>query len=118
MAEFASSEWIEQLAEAALVVEVDPAVTLVVEQVVTRDEPTAWHITLGEGRVQVTEGRSDDPTITLTSSFATAVEIQAGRLSPQRAFLDGALRIGGDLQALIAHRSVLADIAALLSPAT
>lgn len=106
------------MAQAARDVEVDPTVDLVIEQQLTGDEPTAWHITLVEGHVQVTAGRADDPTITLTSSFDTAGEIQAGRLSAQRAFLDGALRIGGDLQVLITHRSVLADIAALLSPAT
>lgn len=106
------------MAQAARDVEVDRRVDLVIEQRLTGDESTAWHITLGDGHVQVTEGRAAEPTITLTSSFDTAVEIQSGRLSAQRAFLDGALRIGGDLQVLITHRSVLADIAALLSPAT
>ena len=118
MADFASPEWIEHIADVADTARVDPALTLTVEQQLTGAEPRAWHFTFADGRVRVAAGQADEATITLTSSMATATAIHAGELSAQRAFLDGALQIGGDLNALIAHRRALAEVAALLGPAT
>jgi hypothetical protein len=41
-----------------------------------------------------------------------AADIHAGRLSAQRAFLDGDLRIGGDIDALLERRGEMAAVAA------
>jgi hypothetical protein len=118
MADFATPEWIEQMARAAEAARVDPTLSFTVQQQLTGAETTSWHFTIADGRARVFAGPADEPTVTLTSSAATAAAIHGGRLSPQRAFLDGDLQIGGDLNALIAHRGAFAEIADLLRPAT
>lgn len=112
MAAFASPDWIDDLARAAGAIEPDPDLSLVVEQRI--DEPEiAWHFRLDRGSMEVGAGRAADPTITLSCSFATASAIHAGELSAQRAFLDGELRIGGELNALITNRAALSEVAIL-----
>ena len=118
MADFASQEWIDELAQAAQAASCDPSVELQVEQRVTGDDPASWHFTIVDGEISVGAGPADAPTFTLTSSRDTAVAINAGTLSAQRAFLDGALQIGGDVHALIAHRRIVGELAALLNPPT
>lgn len=96
---------------------VDPDLRLTVEQRITGDSPVTWHVAFADGVARVVAGPADDAAVTLTSSFETANDIHAGRLSAQRAFLDGALRIGGDLDILISHRRALAEVAELLGAA-
>jgi len=117
VATFASPEWIEHLAHAASKTTTDPALRLTVEQRIIGDSPVTWHVTFADGAVRVAAGTADDAAVTLTSSFETANAIHAGRLSAQRAFLDGALQIGGDLDTLISHRRALAEVADLLGAA-
>lgn len=118
MAPFASPEWIDDLARAAADVAVDPGIRLTVEQHLTGEAASTWHVTIADGVVRIAAGAAPEAEISLTSSFATAAAIHEGRLSAQRAFLDGDLRIGGDLQTLIAHRGALAGVAQLLGGIT
>lgn len=118
MAPFASPEWIDELARAAADVAVDPGIRLTVEQRIIGEAASTWHVTIADGVVRVVPGSAPEAEVTLTSSFETAAAIHGGRLSAQRAFLDGALRIGGDLRVLIAHRSALAGVAPLLGGVT
>lgn len=118
MAAFASPDWIESLARTAETATVDPMLDLTIEQRITGAEPLAWHLVFAEGRVRAGAGTADEATITLSSSLEIATAIHAGELSAQRAFLDGDLQIGGDISALISHRSALAEMADLLAAAT
>jgi hypothetical protein len=118
VAEFATPEWIESLSATAAAVRTDPDLRLTVEQRITGPQPTAWHFSFADGRLEVGTGTIDDATISLSSPHAIAAAIHAGELSAQRAFLDGDLRIGGDLNGLIVHRAALAEAAALMAAAT
>lgn len=117
MADFATEDWIRETAERLDGAEADPALSLVLEQQV-RDPDAAWHVTLADGAVSVASGPHGDPTLRLSSTHAVALAIHQGELSAQRAFLDGDLRIGGEINALIEHRAALSAIAALLKPPT
>ena len=108
MAAFASPAWIESLDEAAASASVDRGLRLTIEQRITGVEPAVWHFVFADGGVTATEGSVSEPTITLTSSLPVAAAIHSGDLSPQRAFLDGDLQIGGDLRVLIETRRALA----------
>lgn len=88
----------------------DPALSIKVEQRISGPQPIVWHVSIDGGVVRAASGPSVDATVTLTSSLDTASAIHRGELSAQRAFLDGALQIGGDLQALIDNRAVLAEV--------
>ena len=118
MAVLATPEWVDDLAVRAAAVEVDPALDLTIEQHIVDSPPATWHITLTGGRAIVGAGENPAATLRLTSDRATAEAIHSGRLSAQRAFLDGALRIGGDIGQLITNREALALVAGLLADIT
>jgi len=87
-------------------------VRLIVEYVVA-DGPEGmarWHVRIDDGVVALTEGAAVGPDLRFTTDYATASRIAAGTLGAQRAFVEGRLRVGGDLAALIRHQKALATI--------
>ena len=116
MADFATPKWIDALAHRAATVDAPPGVALTIEQYI--DGECAWHCVIREGRIRVVPGPATDPTATLSTSHAAATAIERGELSAQRAFLDGNLRIGGDIGTLIEHRAALAALAEVMAPTT
>jgi hypothetical protein len=92
-------------------------VTLTVEQAVD-DGPegtTGWHIAIADGHVALAPGPADHPDLRFTTDYATAAQIAAGTLAAQRAFVEGRLRVGGDLSLLIAHQRAVAAVGDALS---
>lgn len=118
MADFATAEWIDDLAARAARVEVDAGLRIIVEQRIIDETPSAWSVSVADGRVQVTEGENPAADLRLTSDRATAEDIHAGRRSAQRAFLDGDLQIGGDVSELIAHRRAFDTVTAVVADVT
>ncbi len=112
MDDIGSEEWIERLRARAAVLTVDAEARLRIEQNIDGD--AAWHVTIADGAVEVGGGPDPDADVSLSLEAATAADLAAGRRSAQRAFLDGDLRIGGDIAALLAHRDVLVVVADLL----
>lgn len=118
MARFLSPEWLDEL-DAALRADAEiGALTgdarIVVEQRVTgaegRSDDFVYHVVLDHDLASVNAGPAEDPTVTFTQDEATATGIATGRESAQRAFMSGALRVGGDLQLLATHQAVLAQL--------
>ena len=70
----------------------------------------AYALVVGDGRVRVERGRVADPDLTFTQDRATAEAIHRGELSAQAAFMQGRLRLGGDLRAVIDRAGELAAI--------
>ena len=103
-------EWVHALAERLARVAVDPDLTLVVQQTLAGPAPVSWHLVVADGRIAVHMGDHPGPDVTLTSDADTAAAIAEGERSASREFLDGRLRIGGDIVALMAAREVLAAI--------
>lgn len=118
---FLSPEWIQALDTAA---RDHPGLRaaardtrLVLEQRVTEtpdDDPAApgtvvYHIRLTAEPV-VAAGPADDATVRLTTDRATAAGIARGELSAQLAFIQGRLRLGGDVRALLAHQDALVAV--------
>jgi putative sterol carrier protein len=100
VAEFLSAEWLSELDAAARSASAPADLRLVVQQVVVDDdgaELASYAVRIADGAVQVTPGRADDADVTFTQDQATAAAIARGELAAQRAFLDGHLRVGGDL---------------------
>lgn len=90
---------------------------LTIEQVVTGvpDGGTPrgtvrWHITIDHGRVALAEGPADAADLRFSADHPTAAQIASGELAAQRAFVEGRLRVGGDLSLLIRHQRVFATI--------
>jgi hypothetical protein len=114
--QYLSPKWLEA---ARLALAGDPSlaqatagVRLTIEHVVV-DAPggtVRWHLTIDDGGVGLTEGPAVDPDLRFTTDYATASGIAAGTVGAQRAFVEGRLRVGGDLAALIRHQKALATI--------
>jgi hypothetical protein len=113
MAGFLTDEWLDELGGAAGGATVDPALRLRVQQVVP-DGPggreVAYLVEVADGAVSIHRGRHDDADVTFTQDLATALAIHRGQLSAQAAFMEGRLRLGGDLRAVIERAAALAAI--------
>jgi hypothetical protein len=115
--QFLSPEWVDALDAAARsrpgrAAASRPPVRLIVQQTV-RD--TAWGdvtyaVEMSDDGVAVHAGPVDDPTVTLTTDLRTAAAIARGELAAQLAFMEGRLRIGGDVRALLTHGPGIAEL--------
>ncbi len=79
------------------------------QQVVT-DGPqgeTKYYFTLEEGAAEVGIGELADADATVTQDYATASAISRGEVGPQQAFMQGQLRITGNMMKLLQLQGVL-----------
>jgi hypothetical protein len=112
VAEFLTDEWLDELEAAARAADVPVAPRLVLQQVVP-DGPggdVAYAVVVEDGKVRVDRGRVEHPDLVFTQDRATAEAIHRGELSAQAAFMQGRLRLGGDLRAVIDRAADLASI--------
>jgi alkyl sulfatase BDS1-like metallo-beta-lactamase superfamily hydrolase len=104
-----SPEWIAALDDAARGLPGSDD-RFVIQQVVTGDEETAWHVVLDDEGVRVRPGRDDAPDITFTQDRATAEAIATGELSAGAALTAGRLTVRGATARLTEHRDTLAAL--------
>lgn len=87
-------------------------------QVVTNDFPEVGEkrsfIRLEDGDISVGSGEIEDPTLTITQNYQTAVLIDSGELNPQVAFMEGKVKIKGNLMKIMSLQKLLQE----LEPAT
>ncbi len=119
---YLSPEWLDA-AGAALAADESLAValadvTFTVEQAVdgTPDGTVRWHVTIAAGKVALTPGPAAHPDVRFTTTYPVAAAVARGEQAAQRAFIDGGLRVGGDLSLVIAHHRALAAIDDALAP--
>jgi len=120
VAGFLTDAWIDELRAAARSAAVPADVRLVVQQVVPDGldgREVAYVLELADGGLTVWAGRVADPDLTFTQDRATALAIHRGELSAQVAFMEGDLRLGGDLRSVIDQAGVLAAIGDVLAAA-
>ena len=98
-------------------------VRLTLEQVVTGVPPEAdpdgsgtarWHVRIDQGEVVLATGAvatgGPEADVRFTTDYATGSAIATGRLGAQRAFLDGRLRMGGDVGMLTRYQRAFAAV--------
>jgi predicted lipid carrier protein YhbT len=113
VAGFLTDEWFHDLDAAARSSIVDGDLRLVIQQVVTGGPDAgdvAYVVEIADGAITVRRGRSDRADVTFTQDRPTAEAIHRGELSAQTAFIEGRLRLGGDLRAVIDRAGALAAI--------
>jgi putative sterol carrier protein len=91
-----TEEWVDALDAALRALPVATAADVVVQQELT-DAGEAWHVVVSAGRAAARTGRHASPDVVLTQDVATALAVNAGELSAQTAFIDGRLRVRGDV---------------------
>ena len=92
-------------------------VSLTVQQVVTDgpDGEVAWHVRLGDGKVEVGPGRAPDAEVVITQSHQTATAVGRGGLSPAEAFATGRLKLAGQVGLLIRHQPAFEQLGVALA---
>lgn len=72
-------------------------VSAVVQYEITGEGGGSWYATIKEGACTVTPGSAPSPTLTLTMSAQDWLDMLAGKLSGQMAFMSGKLKLKGDM---------------------
>lgn len=91
---------------------IDPDVHVVLEQqVLSGDEIIDhYHVVVANGSVSVEPGPADNADVILRQSADTAQALRDGSLHAQAAFLTGRLSIDGDVNRLLEHGPLLAQL--------
>ncbi len=74
-----------------------------------------YHVAFGPGGARVEPGQPPSTDVTFALDHQSATAIADGRLSAQRAFIDGRLQLSGDTEALLRHRELLVELTDVLA---
>lgn len=66
-----------------------------------------WTLTFGEGKVNVEEGQTSAPNVTLSMNAADFIAMANGQLNPVSAFMQGKIRVTGDMSMAMRLQSIL-----------
>jgi hypothetical protein len=112
-----SPEWLRAADVAVSGVEIDPDLSVVIEQRVpdAPDGEVVYRLVARDGRCHIVVGDDPPADVSITTPWALADDIAAGTRSAQQAFLRGELRIGGDPSVLVRHSELAVELSAVLS---
>ncbi|MEJ5239676.1 MAG: SCP2 sterol-binding domain-containing protein [Anaerolineales bacterium] len=74
-----------------------PGLEAVIQFHFTGDEAGDWYAEIKDGKVTVQQGVHPSPRMTLTADSADYIKIFTGELDGMRAFMEGKLKLSGDL---------------------
>ena len=73
----------------------------------TGDEEGSWAVDLTEGAGKVVEGSIDKPGVSITMDSSDFVALVEGRLNGQMAFMQGKLKLQGDMSLALKLQQIL-----------
>ena len=71
--------------------------TAVVQLNISGDNGGEWHLTIRDGKLEVSQGSSASPNITISMKDTNYIALVTGKLSGQKAFMTGKLKFKGDM---------------------
>ncbi|MDQ1402513.1 MAG: hypothetical protein QOG03_829 [Actinomycetota bacterium] len=104
MAKFLSQEWLDETRKLAEGQPERPGATVRMQYVVTGgpDGDVKYYWVLENGKLlESSLGEMSDPQVTLTQSYDDAVKIQKGELDANAAFMQGRVKVTGDMAKLM-----------------
>lgn len=72
-------------------------VKAIIQYDITGEGGGTYHVEIGDGKCMVHDGAAASPTLTLTMSAADWLDMVAGKLNGQMAFMSGRLKLKGDM---------------------
>jgi putative sterol carrier protein len=103
MARFLTQAWADEIVRAVNANDVGADVTLTIQYVVTGapDGETRYWTRFAGGRYEAAIGEAPDADITLTQDYETAAAMDRGELIAQAAFMQGKLKVTGNIGKLL-----------------
>ena len=113
--QYLSDEWMaaagRALAASDTLAQLDaPRVSLRFEVTGAPDGKRSYTVRLGDGAAELEPGTDGEADASFTLDYPTAVEVARGALAAQVAFMQGRLKLGGDINVLIRRGSELRSI--------
>lgn len=122
MAKFLTQEWGDEVREALnssdTVKNAIQGVDLTVQQVVTDvpDEGEVKYWTqFKDGEVNGEIGEADNPDVTISQNYETAAAMNKGELNAQAAFMQGKLKVTGNMGKLLQNQGALQAIGPVMA---
>jgi putative sterol carrier protein len=121
MAKFLSQEWADEVLSALNasddVKSATKGVQLCIQQVVTGapDGDTSYWTKFDDGSVSGSVGDASDADVTITQEYETAVAMAKGELNAQAAFMQGKLKVTGNMGKLLQHQGAMQSLGPVLS---
>jgi len=113
---YLSLDWIEAMGRAVAasdsLASVAGTCRIAVTQAVTGtpDGDVTYHLVVGDGSASFGPGPAPGEDVRLEQSWETARGVALGEINAQEVFIDGSLRITGDVQKLITNEAVFAAL--------
>ncbi|HEX2849821.1 MAG TPA: SCP2 sterol-binding domain-containing protein [Acidimicrobiales bacterium] len=105
MPKWLSQEWLDEQKKLAADQPERPGATARMQYVLNRanDEPVKYYWVLEDGKLtESTLGQMDEPELTLIMSYDDAMKVQKGELDEQAAFMQGRIKVEGNMAKLMA----------------
>ncbi len=74
-----------------------PGLDAVIQFNFTGDEAGKWYAAIKDDKVEIKQAEHENPTMTLTADSSDYVKIFTGELDGMQAFMQGKLKLAGDL---------------------
>lgn len=113
MVQYLSDEWLEEAgaALAASTVETgDEPVVLQYEVTGAPGGKRSYSLSFADGAVELSTGARKDASTSFSLDYDVAAAIARGELSAQAAFMQGRLKLGGDVMVLVRQHQLLGDV--------
>lgn len=79
------------------------------------DGEIPYYVSITDGAASVATGTLDDPDVSITNSYETAVGISKGDINTQMAFMTGKLKVSGNMAKLLMHQGLINEFMSALS---
>jgi putative sterol carrier protein len=112
MVKYLSDEWLEQAAAALESADVPDDAEMVIQYEVSGggNGKVRYVLDVSGGRATIVPGKRADAPVTFTLDYDTAVAVITGEVSAQVAFMQGRMKLAGDVRVLIDGAAALASV--------